>query len=563
MTDPATPLLSTKYAAPPTPGAGSSTARHSPLRSPPPAASCSSARRRATARRRSSRMLAAIARPAARGSPSTTGDNDPAVFGAYLRRPSLSRPPDRRHRGRAHAGGRSVGPARQRDRRPRSPGPVVLDDYHVIDDAGVHEMTAFLARHLPANARLVIATRHDPPLPLARLRARGLLTEIRADDLRFDADAASRFLAGAMGLELPGRRSSGSPSAPRAGWRASSSRGSRSVARPTRRPSSRRSARPTATSSSTSPTRSSPPSPPTSAPSSSRRACSAGSRRACATRSPVATTARRCSRPLAQLQPVPRRARRSWRVVPLPPAVRGPRRVGPRRRAAPGAPPPRRRLVRRARPGGRGDPALACRGRRGWRRDLLIERAADRTLARGETTTLLGWCEALPAAVVARAPGPRRRAGVGDVHHGRHPGRGADPRRSAARRAGMSGRTAARRACLEAWFANRHDLPEAEALARDAVERTPETDPVFRSLAFTTLGESIVGRDVHGGVRAFEEANRARDGHRAIRPARRDDLLARQHLRDRGPAGRGRGALPADDRRGHGRADAGRPRGWA
>jgi LuxR family maltose regulon positive regulatory protein len=66
---------------------------------------------------------------------------------------------------------------------------LVLDDYHAIEALDVHEAVAFLLEHLPDQLHLVLATRADPPFPLARLRARGQLTEIRVDDLRF-AEAA-------------------------------------------------------------------------------------------------------------------------------------------------------------------------------------------------------------------------------------------------------------------------------------------------------------------------------------------------------------------------------------
>src|SRR5919199_3393814 len=64
---------------------------------------------------------------------------------------------------------------------------LVLDDYHVIDDQGVDQALTFLLEHLPPQLHLVITTREDPQLPLARLRARGQLTELRAADLRFTA----------------------------------------------------------------------------------------------------------------------------------------------------------------------------------------------------------------------------------------------------------------------------------------------------------------------------------------------------------------------------------------
>jgi ATP/maltotriose-dependent transcriptional regulator MalT len=78
----------------------------------------------------------------------------------------------------------------------------VLDDYHFIDSQPIHEALSFLIDHLPANMHLVITTREDPALPLARLRARDQLTEIRARDLRFTQEEADDFLRGVMGLEL-------------------------------------------------------------------------------------------------------------------------------------------------------------------------------------------------------------------------------------------------------------------------------------------------------------------------------------------------------------------------
>src|SRR3989440_6882680 len=79
---------------------------------------------------------------------------------------------------------------------------LVLDDYHVIDAQPVDMALAFLLEHLPPQMHLVIATREDPPLPLARLRARGHLTELRATDLRFTASEAAGFLTQVMGLNL-------------------------------------------------------------------------------------------------------------------------------------------------------------------------------------------------------------------------------------------------------------------------------------------------------------------------------------------------------------------------
>ena len=82
---------------------------------------------------------------------------------------------------------------------------LVLDDYHLIDARPIHEGIAFLLDHLPPRMHLVITGRADPPLPLARLRGRGELTEVRAADLRFTPEEAAAFLNEAMGLDLPAR----------------------------------------------------------------------------------------------------------------------------------------------------------------------------------------------------------------------------------------------------------------------------------------------------------------------------------------------------------------------
>jgi LuxR family transcriptional regulator, maltose regulon positive regulatory protein len=79
---------------------------------------------------------------------------------------------------------------------------LVLDDYHVIDSREVQDGMAFLLDHVPPQFHLVIASRSDPALPLARLRARGELVEVRAADLRFTPDEAAAYLTGAMGLAL-------------------------------------------------------------------------------------------------------------------------------------------------------------------------------------------------------------------------------------------------------------------------------------------------------------------------------------------------------------------------
>jgi len=80
---------------------------------------------------------------------------------------------------------------------------LVLDDYHVISAESIQRGMIFLLEHLPPQLHLIIASRADPPLPLARLRAQGQLCEVRTADLRFGAAEASTFLQEVMGLDLP------------------------------------------------------------------------------------------------------------------------------------------------------------------------------------------------------------------------------------------------------------------------------------------------------------------------------------------------------------------------
>ncbi|MEO8955112.1 MAG: LuxR C-terminal-related transcriptional regulator [Ktedonobacteraceae bacterium] len=79
---------------------------------------------------------------------------------------------------------------------------LVLDDYHMLDAKAVDQALTYLVEHLPPQMHLVIATREDPALPLARLRARDQLTELRATDLRFTPSEATEFLNQVMGLTL-------------------------------------------------------------------------------------------------------------------------------------------------------------------------------------------------------------------------------------------------------------------------------------------------------------------------------------------------------------------------
>jgi LuxR family maltose regulon positive regulatory protein len=79
---------------------------------------------------------------------------------------------------------------------------LVLEDYHLISSQEVHRAVAYLIERSPPALRIILSTREDPPLPLGRLRARGELAEVRADDLRFTDEEADTFLTGILGLEL-------------------------------------------------------------------------------------------------------------------------------------------------------------------------------------------------------------------------------------------------------------------------------------------------------------------------------------------------------------------------
>ena len=82
---------------------------------------------------------------------------------------------------------------------------LVLDDYHVIEEKAIHDGLMFLLEHLPALLHLFIAGRIDPPLPLARLRVREHIMEIRDSDLRFTQEEAFTFLQDTMNLHLAER----------------------------------------------------------------------------------------------------------------------------------------------------------------------------------------------------------------------------------------------------------------------------------------------------------------------------------------------------------------------
>src|SRR5215831_8435752 len=137
------------------------------------------------------------------------GDSDPARFWRYVvaaldrARPGLAGrvgpPPSRSFEGLVTALINELAADRGRDE-----VLLVLDDYHLVDSGPVHESVAFLLEHLPPGLRVVVSSRSDPALPLARLRARGQLAELRAADLRFTGEEAAALLCETAGPGLPG-----------------------------------------------------------------------------------------------------------------------------------------------------------------------------------------------------------------------------------------------------------------------------------------------------------------------------------------------------------------------
>ncbi|HYN89956.1 MAG TPA: tetratricopeptide repeat protein, partial [Ardenticatenaceae bacterium] len=79
---------------------------------------------------------------------------------------------------------------------------LVLDDYHLVTAPAIHEALIFLLEHLPPQLHVLIASRSEPPIALARFRARGELTELRASDLRFSQDEVAAFVKEVVGLQL-------------------------------------------------------------------------------------------------------------------------------------------------------------------------------------------------------------------------------------------------------------------------------------------------------------------------------------------------------------------------
>jgi LuxR family maltose regulon positive regulatory protein len=138
-------------------------------------------------------------------------DNDPARFWGYILAALEGRAPgireaagSARHAAHLPLCGQQLAVLLDKLATATSPIFLVLDDYHVIreDNSAIHRSMGFLVEHLPTHVHLLVSCRADPPLPLARLRARGLLAEIRTADLRFTLEEAAAFLTQRMEAPL-------------------------------------------------------------------------------------------------------------------------------------------------------------------------------------------------------------------------------------------------------------------------------------------------------------------------------------------------------------------------
>jgi LuxR family maltose regulon positive regulatory protein len=450
-------------------------------------------------------------------------DNDPAVFVAYLVAAVARACPDIDTAAMDDAASRSASaaslvPLLNALAEIGIPLVVVLDDYHVIVDEAIHGLVAFLVTHAPPAMRLVLVTRADPPLPLARLRAHGALGEVRADDLRFTAGEAHRFLSGSMGIDLT-EEASARLAERTEGWIAGLQLAGLSLRG-----------------------RDDPDAFVAAFDASDRYIFDYLTDEALAWQPPGVRAFLEATCVLDQLtgplcdaltgrddgaamlaaladanvfiQPLDERRERYryHRLFAdlLASGLDAGRRAELHRAAAawlgdhgqPAAAIPHHLAA--------GDPEAAA---------SCIEAVIDHVLARGELRTVGSWCRALPTDVLAGRPALGVVMAWAQFLQGDLAGAEQSLGRLDDRALAGHGPSRARLACLRAWFANRHDSPDAEALARTAIAGLPEEDAVFRSLAWTTLGESLVGRDAPAAAEAFGEA------HRLASVARRSALL--------------------------------------
>jgi LuxR family maltose regulon positive regulatory protein len=136
------------------------------------------------------------------------GDNDPARFESYLAEALRSLGLELRDRHRPETDSLDdilkstlVATINQLVEEQLEPA-LVLDDYHLIDNPTIHTALIYSIENLPPGARLVLSTRVDPPFPLARLRGRGQLAELRFDRLRFTSQEAAAFLGSRLDDQL-------------------------------------------------------------------------------------------------------------------------------------------------------------------------------------------------------------------------------------------------------------------------------------------------------------------------------------------------------------------------
>ena len=438
-------------------------------------------------------------------------DNDPAAFLAYLvgamrtARPDLGPCLDEALDS-SPAGAAALIPLLNAIGAAGDPVVVVLDDYHLIRSPEVHDIVSFLVTHLPSGLRLVITTREDPPLPLPRLRARGQLTEFRAADLAFSPDDAHRFLVGSLGLELEPADVE-RLAARTEGWIAGLQLAGLSLrdrddatafidafgasdryifdylmdeALERQSPEVRAFLQQTCLLDRL-----------------TGSLCDALTGR---------TDGQGMLRTLARgnLFLLPIDEGRTWYRyhamladllnASLPDDVRTRlHRAAAAWFADHGLAPD---AIRHYLLGG--DAASAA---------ALMDVAADATLSRGEFHTVVSWSEALPEETRLAHPGLGVSAAWARFFLGDIAGAGA-ALPSLDGRSLVDPRTNGRHAGLTAWFANRADRAEAEVLARRAIAETPADDHVFRSLAHTTLGEVLAGRDARAAADAFDEAHR-------------------------------------------------------
>lgn len=125
------------------------------------------------------------------------GDNDPVRFWAHLVAAMTDAIPA--------IGNADILPSQLVNDLTRTPSPitVIIDNYHLISNTAIHERVEFFIENLPPTVRLVLLARSDPALPLARLRARGEMREIRADELRFSDEETAGLLNGGLRLGWP------------------------------------------------------------------------------------------------------------------------------------------------------------------------------------------------------------------------------------------------------------------------------------------------------------------------------------------------------------------------